>query len=284
MKNKRRVPSQREACGGQIQQIDKNTYSCTHCHNTYYISTTTVKKVKIHIPVKTIAIRIAIAMAALITIALLIYQIYTASLVMNASRFSIAFRYFLLEVYDKPVLAINDEDFAKIKYLRIERIKSCYHFTYSFEDYNEEEFQSTIKTWTCQEYISNDPCDQAPDFSMLTGLTRIAMDEHMYQYSKSKFSKSANIRYVSCHSQSIDTRDIQEVVNPEKVEVLEYMLTQDIEGIKEFSNLKTLQIDVWFCSEFDISEIEQCQNLEKLVITERSTDFIGLKKSKNLKI
>ena len=100
------------------------------------------------------------------------------------------------------------------------------------ENYNEEEFQSTIKTWTCQEYISNDPCDQAPDFSMLTGLTRIAMDEHMYQYSKSKFSKSANIRYVSCHSQSIDTRDIQEVINPEKVEVLEYMLTQDIEASK----------------------------------------------------
>lgn len=149
MKNKRRVPSQCEACGGQIQQIDKNTYRCTHCHNTYYISTTTVKKVKIHIPVKTIAIRIAIAMAALITIALLIYQIYTASLVMNASRFSIAFRDFLLEVYDKPVLAINDEDFAKIKYLRIERIKSCYHFTYSFEDYYDyepAEFESHTKT------------------------------------------------------------------------------------------------------------------------------------------
>ena len=197
------------------------------------------------------------------------------------------------DIFDKRYQEISDDEFATIRYIQYDNEQlsgtdeSIHIVQYSFTDYqdceNEEEFQSTIKTWTCQEYISNDPCDQSPDFSMLTGLTRIAMDEHMYQYSKSKFSKSANIRYVSCYSQSIDTRDIQEVINPEKVEVLEYMLTQDIEGIKEFSNLKTLQIDVWFGSEFDISEIEQCQNLEKLVITERSTDFIGLEKIEKLK-
>jgi hypothetical protein len=54
---------------------------------------------------------------------------------LRGSRFSVAFRDFLLEVYNKPVVDINDEDLAQIKYLRIERQKKTYHFTYSFEDY-----------------------------------------------------------------------------------------------------------------------------------------------------
>lgn len=119
------IPTQCESCGGELERINKNTYCCIHCDSKYYVSTTTLRKVGVHIPVKSIILKLTIAIIALVIAGVVAYQLYTVALVKDASRFSVVFRDFLLEVYDKPVADIKEEDFAQIKYLRIER--KCFH-------------------------------------------------------------------------------------------------------------------------------------------------------------
>ncbi len=247
MTKKRHVPSQCEACGGQIEQIDKNTYKCIHCDTKYYVSTTTVRKVGIHIPMKTLVIRMAVAIVALVTIALIVYQAYTVSLVEDASRFSVAFRDFLLDVYDKPVANVNDEDLAKIKYLRIERIKKCYHFTYSFEDYYDytpEEFQCHTKTVMIKESIQ----DFSPsNIQYLTGLTRLELytnSWHNYVLPEENQLRSiicvcrADIsRYgASTFFQKINPDTLEEIAiySEENLDEDRYIL-QDIKTVKELT-------------------------------------------------
>lgn len=176
MTKMRPVPDRCDSCGGQLERLNKNTYKCMHCDSEYYVSTTTLRKVGVHIPVKTIVIRLAMAIVGLIVAGVLAYQLYTAVLVKDASRFSVAFREFLLDVYDKPVADIDKEDLSRIKYLRIERIKKSYHFTYSFEDYydyeNKEDFAQSTNTIVINAAV----IDFSPsNVQYFTGLTRLEL-------------------------------------------------------------------------------------------------------------
>ncbi len=249
MKNKRHVPSQCESCGGQIEQIDKNTYKCTHCDTRYYVSTTTMRKVGVHIPIKTLVIRITVAIVALIAIALIAYQSYTVSLVKDASRFSVAFRDFLLDVYDKPVANINDEDLAKIKYLRIERIKKCYHFTYSFEDYYDyktEEFENHTKTVMIKKSIE----DFSPsNIQYLTGLTRLEL--YTNSWHNYVLPEGNQLRSIICISRADISRygssPFFEKVNPNTLEEIaiysEENLNEDRYILQDIQTVKHLTLE-----------------------------------------
>ena len=242
MNKKRQVPSQCEACGGQIEQIDKNTYKCTHCDTKYYVSTTTLRKIGVHIPIKTLVIRMAMAIVALIAIALIAYQAYTVSLVQDASRFSVAFRDFLLDVYDKPVANIDDEDLAKIKYLRIERIKKCYYFTYSFEDYYDykpEEFENHTETVMIKKSIE----DFSPsNIQYLTGLTRLEI--YTNSWHNYVLPEGNHLRSVVCRADisRYGTSAFFEKINPDTLEEIAIYSEENLnEDRYIFQDIKTVQ-------------------------------------------
>ena len=123
-----------ESCGGSLMQKDPYVFQCSSCGRKYYISADRTHKVSIRLSAGKI-ILICAALVILVTaLAVTGYQFYTGRMVASASRFSVVFRDFLMEVYQKPAAEIHKEDLEKIKYLRIEENKG-YQFTYGFEDY-----------------------------------------------------------------------------------------------------------------------------------------------------
>lgn len=303
----KQIPSQCKSCGGQIEQLDKNTYRCVHCDSLYYISTSTVRKVGVHISIKTFVIRMAIAIIALIAIALIAYQAYTVSLVEDASRFSIAFRDFLLDVYDKPVANIDDEDLARIKYLRIERIKKCYHFTYSFEDYYDyipTEFENHTETVMIKESIQ----DFSPsNIQYLSGLTRLEL--YTNSWHNYVLPEGNQLRSIICISRADISRcgssPFFEKVNPNTLEEIsiyseenldeDRYILQDIQAVKhltlerlvcddpaifkDFNQLTELYLLYPVIEEADayeiIESILQCPELERFVIEGKAAWYLS---------
>ncbi len=122
-----------QSCGGKLKKTGKSTYECKACGNRFYEATPLQKYWKVEVPViKLISVLVG-TILVLAIVGILIYQIYTAQLVKNASRFCGVFRDFLLEAYQCPVAELSEEDLAELKYLRIER-QDGYVFTYSFEE------------------------------------------------------------------------------------------------------------------------------------------------------
>ena len=133
-----------QSCGGKLKKTGKNTYECKACGNSFYETTTLWKHWKVEVPIVKLVSLLVGVILVLAILGILIYQIYTAQLVKNASRFSGVFRDFLLEAYQCPVAELSEEDLAEIKYLRLER-QDGYVFTYSFEEPTASEGASTFK-------------------------------------------------------------------------------------------------------------------------------------------
>lgn len=305
MSNIKRVPTQCESCGGQLERVDKNTYKCIHCDSKYYVSTTTLHKVGVHIPVKTIVIRLAIAIVGVIVAGVLAYLLYTAVLVKDASRFSVAFRDFLLRVYDKPVVDIQEEDLAQIKYLRIERQKGSYRFTYSFEDYYDyvdmEAFERCTETVAIKESIT----DFSPsNVQYFTGLTRLELytdSWHNYvlpeqnqlrsivcctdvsRYGNSTFFERINpdtLEEVVVYSEEDmdEDRYLLEDIKTVRNLTLERLVYDDPNMFKDFEQLEQLYLLYPVIPEDAVYEMVegalQCPNLKRLVIEGKAAWYL----------
>ena len=170
------------SCGGNLRLKNKLTYYCENCGQEYYISTDRTHRVSIHLTVSRIIVMIAAAVIAVVLAAVAAYEFYTGRLAEKASRFSVAFRDFLLEVYDKPLPQISAEDLEKMRYLKIEKDKT-YQFTYSFEDYYEyDDWRGELYSEAWENYV-------LPEENQLR---YISCNDGLSRYGKSKFFSSLN--------------------------------------------------------------------------------------------
>ncbi len=164
------------SCGGELSRISPEEYQCTSCGRKYYVSGDKLHKVSIRLSMGQIVLVIIACVMILGTGAVLGYEYYTGHMVASASRFSVAFRDFLMKVYEKPVADIKEEDLSRIRFLRIEKDKKQYVFTYGYEDYydygDEDEFEKTTKRIS----IEAGKDDFSPsNVQYFTGLTRVEL-------------------------------------------------------------------------------------------------------------
>ncbi len=226
------------SCGGQLAEKDAYTCVCTSCGRSYYISADRTHKISVRLSAGKMILICSLAAIAVTGAAVAGYQYYTGRLVQSASRFCVAFRDFLMEVYEKPVAEIQEEDLRKIKYLKIEKDKE-YTFTYSFEDYydyrDEDAFGQTLRT------ISVDaPRD---DFSptniqYFTGLTKLELYTDVWE--NYVLPKENQLRSIYCLDglSKYGTPQFFTRVNPD---TLEEVAILEAGELKDFSFMEDLK-------------------------------------------
>lgn len=170
------IPKACTSCGGELTRISPYEYQCTSCGRKYYVSGDKLHKVSVRLSMGQIVLIVIACTLILGTGAVLGYEYYTSHLVASASRFSVTFRDFLMEVYDKPIADIKEEDLSKIQFLRIEKDGKKYIFTYSFEDYydypDEDQFEKTTQSVS----IEAGKDDFSPtNVQYFVGLTRVEL-------------------------------------------------------------------------------------------------------------
>ena len=225
-------------CGGQLEQRDEYTCVCTSCGRSYYISAGRTHKVSVKVSAGKMILICSLAAVAVTGAAVAGYQYYTGRLVQSASRFCVAFRDFLMEVYDKPVAEIVEEDLRNIKYLRIEKDKE-YKFTYGFEDYydyrDEEAFQGTLGTIA----VDAPRDDFSPsNIQYFTGLTRLELYTDVWE--NYVLPEENVIRSITCLdglSKSGTPRFFTRI-NPD---TLEEVVIMEAENLKDFSFMEDLK-------------------------------------------
>ncbi len=298
-------------CGATIEVTQKNHASCPSCGQTFLLDeagglvlnvdidygNTKETKNAINIVLIVLLATLGIALIALLVIFSFNYDAIQSHFFSSDYSWGVtganASKKFTEDIFGKPYKEITKDEFSSVRYIKydVERLSGTNEWMhiieYSFTDYldceSEAEFQSTIKKWTCQEASQHGPRERALDFTMLTGLTRVALGGHRDSFTRNTFSNKTDIRHVTADSEVANANYIRTVVNPEKVEYLEYIAWGDVAGVKSFPNLKTLKFDIWMRAELDITEIEHCKNLECLVIKDGSSNFIGLEKIGELK-
>lgn len=232
------------SCGGNLRLKNKQTYCCESCGQEYYISTDRTHKVSINLTVSKIIFIIAAAIIAVVLIAVAAYEIYTGRLAEKASRFSVAYRDFLLEAYDKPLAQISAEDLDKMRYLKIEKDKT-YQFTYSFEDYYEyddwESYEKTLKTVEVTAVRE----DYSPaNLEYFTGLTRVELYTEAWE--NYVLPEENQLRYISCNDglsrygkskffSSLNPDTIEEVVINNAQGLSDYSFLKDFTDVKIFT-------------------------------------------------
>lgn len=232
------------SCGGNLRLKNKLTYYCENCGQEYYISTDRTHRVSIHLTVSRIIVMIAAAVIAVVLAAVAAYEFYTGRLAEKASRFSVAFRDFLLEVYDKPLPQISAEDLEKMRYLKIEKDKT-YQFTYSFEDYYEyddwESYEKTLKTIEVTAIRE----DYSPaNLEYFTGLTRVELYTEAWE--NYVLPEENQLRYISCNDglsrygkskffSSLNPDTIEEIVINNAQDLSDYSFLKDFTDVKFFT-------------------------------------------------
>lgn len=245
MKNKReKIRKNCVSCGGNIVQKDIYTCQCTSCGRVYYLSANRTHKVSIHLSAGKILIACVIAVCVVTAAAVAGYQYYTSGLVESSSRFSVAFRDFLLEAYGKPIAELTEEDLAKIKYLKIEE-DDGYRFTYSFADYdaygNMDSYESTLHTIT----IDAAKDDFSPsNLQYFTGLVRVELYAGAWEnyvlpqenvlrciYCTDGLSKYGTPVFFTAVNR--DTLEEVAIFDAENLE--DFSFLEDLQGIRRFS-------------------------------------------------
>lgn len=290
-------------CGAPLEVQDKSHAFCSHCGQKFIIDKAGGLVVNMDVDygdskdTKNSIIATLIVMGFILGIAFIVLiAVFSSNYeAINSRLFSSDYdlfgngenpvKFFCEDIFDKEYKEITEEEFASIRYIKYdnERLpgtgENVHIIEYSFTDYqdceSEEDFQATIKRWTRQHAFTK---EHEIDFSMLTGLTRVAIGGHSHLLKEECFSKEADIRYVTTSSETDGEQFISKRVDPNKIEVLEFKAWGDLEGIEVFPNLRELNIELWFGSEFDFTQIENCKNLEKLVVTDRADTYIGLDK------
>ncbi len=301
-------------CGAPIKATSSHGANCPSCGQTFLLDEADGLVIKVDVDCgnskdtkKTINIILIILSFILVIAFIVLTAIFSFNYDAINSRFfssdydwfnpkaNIA-KMFCEDIFNKPYNEITEEEFASIRYIKYgnERISGTNEYIhiieYSFNDYrdceNEASFLSTIKRWTCQQSSTHTSFERAMNFSMFTKLTRVALGGHQDSFTRNSFADSADIRYVTTYSEIADAEYIRKIVNPKKVEVLEYNAWTNLDGIESFPNLKTLNIKIWYGYDFDFTRIEHCQNLEELIVTDFADNYQGLSKigeMKNLK-
>lgn len=234
------------ACGGRLDRKNQYTYQCAHCGREYYESVDRTHSLFLQIRGAKLVIAVTAAFVCFITAALACYYVYTIKLTGDAARFSVAFREFLMEVYEKPIVTVSKEDLDKIRYLKIEKDKG-YTFSYSFEDYydydREEEFFKTVKKVTVDA--------QKKDFSpsnvqYFEGLTRLELLTDAWQnYFLPKQNKIRSIVCV-CGVSNYGKSDFFQTANRDtlkEVTLLNVSAAEDLAFLQELSGIRRLTLE-----------------------------------------
>lgn len=233
------------SCGGVLEKQNHYTYRCPGCGQEYYHSPERKHKINIHLKMsKVIAVAVACFIVLIIGI-FLIYRWYTNQLVNQASRFSVSFREFLMDAYDKEIVSVEDTDLAAMKYLKIDRVDGKYIFTYSFEDYyayeDKASFEKTLETFS---FRCNEKDFSPSNIQYLTGLTRLELCTNAWQ--NYKLPAENVIRYISCQNgysrygnapffEDVNTETLEEVCIYDAEEMTDFSFMKNLQNVKSFT-------------------------------------------------
>lgn len=246
-------------------QKDPYVFQCSSCGRKYYISADRTHKVSIRLSAGKI-ILICAALVILVTaLAVTGYQFYTGRMVASASRFSVVFRDFLMEVYQKPAAEIHKEDLEKIKYLRIEENKG-YQFTYGFEDYytydDPDKFKRTLDTIT----IKGKQDDFSPsNVQYFTGLTRLEL--YTGAWENYVLPEENQLRCIYCTDglSRYGTPEFFSRVNPDTLEEVVILEADNLEDFSFMDNLKGVERLMLEKINLDSGAIfKECEKLKEL--------------------
>lgn len=256
-----------KSCGGTLVRINTYEYQCSSCGRKYYVSADRLHKVSVRLSAGKI-IMLCIAAAIVIgAISVAGYQFYTGRLVAHASRFSVVFRDFVMEVYEKPASDITKEDLARIKYLKIER-DGDYLFTYSFEDVYDytdlEQYERTLRTVS----VDGKKDDFSPtNVQYFTGLTRLELYTEAWQ--NYLLPEENAIRYLIC-TDGLSKYGTPEFFKNVNKDTLEEVLILKAEKLEDFSFMEDLQgIKGFLLEDAVLKNVDMFQgfdDLEQLVL------------------
>lgn len=231
-------PAVCESCGGSLEQKDAYLYQCTSCKRKYYISADRTHKVSVRLSAGKI-ILICAAVAVFITaVAVAGYQFYTGRMVASASRFSVVFRDFLMEAYQKPAADISKEDLEQIKYLKIEENQG-YQFTYSYEDFytytDPDKYEKTLHTIT----IKGRRDDFSPtNVQYFTGLTRLELYTGAWENYVLPEENQLRCLYCTDGLSRYGTPQFFDRINPDTLEEVAILGAEDLKDFSFMENLK----------------------------------------------
>lgn len=261
MAKKHKIPEKCNSCGEELVYKNQYTYQCSHCGQEYSISADRTHKVTVHLSVGKMIVLCALLVIVIVAAILGGYQYYTAKLVGSASRFSVVFREFLLEVYDKPVAKITEEDLAKIKYLRIEG-DGDYKFTYSYEDYFSYEDKEAYEKTLQSVLVEGTRDDFSPtNLQYFSGLIFVELYAGFWQ--NYKLPKENEIRCIYCVNgmSRYGTSDFFENVNPDtltEVAILDAGELDDFYFMKSLHSVRSFTYR-YFCV-FPIAKVRATSN------------------------
>lgn len=231
------LPRTCTACGGRLIQKSPYICQCESCGRKYYISASRTHKVSVRLSVGKMLLLGSAAVISLIAAAVLGYQLYTGHLVLSAKRFSVAFRDFLMEVYEKPIAEIGEEDLARIKYLKIER-ENGYQFTYSFQDDYGAPGTAPRESITIK--ASKD--DFSPtNVQYFTGLTQLEL--YTGAWENYLLPEENVLRSITCTDGLSRYGDSKffENVNPETLEEVSILEAENLDDFSFLENLKGIR-------------------------------------------
>lgn len=274
MAGKNQIPKKCSSCGGELVIKNQYAYQCSHCGQEYYLSANKTHRISVHMSVGKMILLSALIVIAIVAAGVLGYQYYTTKLVGSASRFSVVFRDFLMEVYDKPAAQITEEDLAKIKYLRIEK-DGAYKFTYSFEDYfaygDAEEYAKNLQTVA----VEGSRDDFSPtNLQYFSGLTMVELYTGYWQ--NYKLPKENQIRCIYCVSgmSRYGNSDFFENVNQDTLMEVAILDAGELDDYSFMENLKCVRSLTFEGAVLKDTEIfTQLPNLEYLEL-----DYVEIEK------
>ena len=255
------------SCGGRLALKNQYTYKCPQCGREYYLSVDRTKRVRIRLSVGKMIIIIAAVLMGATTVGVVGYQYYTGKLLDEASRFSVAFRDFLMEVYGNPIAQVSDEDLEKIRYLKIEKDK-VYQFTYSFEDYYDyDDWETYEETMETVEIEASREDFSPTNLEYFTGLTRV----ELYTEGGANYvlPEENQLRYIACRDkmsrygkskffQRLNPNTIEEIVISDADELSDLSFLEDLENVKRFT-LKNVTLK-------NVEDFEHLTSIESITL------------------
>lgn len=232
------------SCGGQLIRVSPNEYQCSSCGRKYYISANRLHRISVQMSAGRTILLCAVIAIALGAVAVAGYQYYTGRMVASASRFSVVFRDFLMEVYEKPAPNISQADLEKMKYLKIEKDHEDYIFTYSFQDiYGYQDMDAYEKTLQTLRVGGRREDFSPTNVQYFTGLTRLELYTEAWQ--NYTLPRENAIRYLACVDglskygtpeffTRVNKDTLEEVLILEAGKLEDFSFMEDLKGVKGF--------------------------------------------------
>ena len=256
------------SCGGQLTRVSPNEYQCSSCGRKYYISANRLHRISVQMSAGRTILLCAVIAIALGAVAVAGYQYYTGRMVASASRFSVVFRDFLMEVYEKPAPNISQADLEKMKYLKIEKDHEDYIFTYSFQDiYGYQDMDAYEKTLQTLRVEGRREDFSPTNVQYFTGLTRLELYTEAWQ--NYTLPEENVLRYLIC-TDGLSRYGTPEFFTRVNRDALEEVLILKAENLEDFSFMRDLQgIRGFLLEDASLKNADMFQgfdNLEQLVL------------------